>query len=92
MLIFWTVAAILTNYRLSRALAREDGPFDAFSELRERAGQRNWIGRGLHCALCLSFWLAVPLAWLVGFSNWREAVLLWGGIAGATVVVHLVLA
>lgn len=83
---------MLANYRLTRALAREDGPFDLFSAGRDWVGQKNWIGRGLHCVQCLSFWMALPLALLVSPADWREALLLWGAIAGGATVLHLVIA
>lgn len=92
MLIFWFVLAALANYRLSRAVVREDGPFDLFAAWRDRVGQASWVGRGFHCVQCVSFWLAVPLALLAGPADWREALLLWGGVAGAATVLHLVIA
>lgn len=92
MLIFWFVLAALATYRLSRAVAREDGPFDLFAALRDKLGQGNWVGRGFHCVQCLSFWLALPLALVCGPADWREALLLWGGVAGLATVLHLVVA
>lgn len=76
-------------FRLSHAVALEDGPFDIFSRLQARAGGgKNWVGRGLSCVLCVSWWLAVPAVLLLYPATWAEAVLLWGGIAGAVVVIH----
>lgn len=81
------VLAVLATYRLSHMIAREDGPFDVFAILREKIGQGNWIGRGLHCVLCISFWLSLPAALLTGLP-W---LLGWFGIAGAVMVLHLIL-
>lgn len=83
-------AASLATYRAARMVAQEDGPFDVFAWLRDRAGQGNWVGRGLHCVLCVSFWLALPAALLLPWAGWRELLLLWGGIAGAAVVLYKV--
>ena len=69
----------LAAYRIGHALAREDGPGDLFSWLRERVGQRTWLGRGLHCALCVSFWTPWPLLLL-----W-----VWAGLLGQLIVVGL---
>jgi hypothetical protein len=84
-------AAVLGTYRVARLVTQEDGPFDAFAGLRARAGQGSWVGRGLHCALCASFWLALLAALLLlPWADWRELVLLWGGVAGGAVVVYKV--
>lgn len=84
------VAAGLAVYRIARLVTQEDGPFDVFSALRDRVGQANWVGRGLHCVLCASFWLALPAALLLPWAGWRELVLLWLGLAGAAVVIYRV--
>lgn len=68
---FWIsfVVASLVVYRLSRMLALEEGPFDIFMETRAWAWKRfegkAWIQAGIQCPLCISFWLAIPIAILV---------------------------
>lgn len=84
--------ATLLTYRLARMAAIEDGPFDVFAKLQERIGQKSWVGRGIRCVLCLSFWIAMPVTLLLNPADWRAAVLLWGGIAGAVVIIHKVIA
>jgi hypothetical protein len=78
--------ALLGTYRLAHMIAMEDGPFDAFSAWRDKVGQSSWVGRGLHCPLCLSFWLALPMA-----LAWQVSVISWLGIAGGCLVLHLAL-
>lgn len=80
--------AMLATYRAARMLAQEDGPFDLFSSLRDWAGQRNWIGRGLHCPLCIGFWIALPAALLCEPPTLMWLVLAWMGIAGGQVVLQ----
>ena len=55
----------LAVYRISNMIAQEDGAFDMFARLRTWVGQKSWIGRGIHCVLCVSFWagIAGALAW-----------------------------
>jgi len=78
------VLSVLAVYRISHMLTREDGPFDIFIGFRHRIGQHNWIGRGMNCVLCVSFWLSA----LTGFvPGW---LLLWFGIAGAVTFIHKV--
>lgn len=76
----------LAVYRVAHMIGLEDGPFDLFATLRYRAGQTTWIGRGMHCPLCLSFWLGFVAALLLPWLGW-----IWYGVAalalsGVTVV------
>lgn len=73
----------LAVYRVSRMIAIEDGPFDVFAKIRGRIdpNQRTWIGRGLVCVLCISFWMAGLAALIVG-ATWIE----WLAMAGVIVV------
>lgn len=81
--------AIGLVYRVAHAIALEDGPFDVFSRLQAWVGGgKNWIGRGLSCPLCVSWWLAVAAVALLAPATWGEAILLWGGVAGGAVVVQ----
>lgn len=68
------LVAALATYRLSTAIAYEDGPWRAFDRLREWASARAsarrlpwWVAEGLQCPRCLSVWIAlvfVPaMAW-----------------------------
>lgn len=84
------VLAALATWRAARAVALEDGPFDLFTRLQDRAGQTHWVGRGLRCVLCVAVWLALPAALLVGVPDWRALLLLWGGIAGGAALIHKV--
>jgi hypothetical protein len=79
----------LAVYRLSRIATMEDGPFDVFAKLRGRIDlqQRTWIGRGLNCMLCVSFWMTGAAALLI-HATWIE----WLAMAGAITVYREVLA
>ena len=80
------VLAVLATWRISYMIAREDGPFDIFSIIRDKVGQEKWYGRGLHCVLCISFWLSLPAALIAGMP-WLIG---WFGVAGAIVIIFLV--
>lgn len=80
------VLAVLAVYRLATDLAWEDGPFDAYGTLRGRVltryGKDDWRSAGVSCPICISFWLSIPLAFVV--APWDATlVLYWLGIAGA---------
>lgn len=86
--------SLLGVYRVAHMITREDGPFDIFAGLRERAGQETWIGRGLHCTNCVSFWLsAVMMEWLffTGLLASGHNIITWLGLAGGALVLHLYL-
>ena len=54
----------LAAYRLAWLIARDEGPFGLCAWLRGHIDphQRTWVGRGLNCAGCVSFWLALVAA------------------------------
>lgn len=87
-LLFYLIVAGLATYRLSRMVAKEEGPgipfgdkearkFGVFVRIRMRidSQQETWIGRGINCPLCLSFWfglvisllLLLPFGWVILF-------------------------
>ena len=69
----------LAAYRLAWLIARDEGPFGACAWLRGHIDphQRTWVGRGLNCAGCISFWLAL-LAIVVLHASWID----WLAVAG----------
>jgi hypothetical protein len=75
----------LVVYRVGHMLAIEDGPFDMFSWMRGKIGQRTWVGRGFHCILCVGWWLALPVGVLIAPDQWWLA---WPAVAGVTLVLH----
>lgn len=79
---FTFLIAALAVYRISRMLAVEEGPFKVFTTLREWPPHDSWVARGLECPLCVSFWVALPIALWCGDWLWWPAlsattVLLW---------------
>lgn len=94
-----SLAATLAVYRVTMMITREEGPFDVFDRLRTAANRlpsqpdalpnrlrSHWVARGLACPLCVSFWLALPAAFLVTQAADIAPVAafgLWLPIAGA---------
>ena len=89
--------AVLATFRISRMLTMEEGMFSIFANLRERIDpmQETWIGRGINCPLCVSFWIAGATALLLVHQDptlgRSEFLIYWLGIAGATALIHLIL-
>jgi hypothetical protein len=80
------VLASLAVYRLSRMLSDEEGPFSVFTKLRGLPKPETWIGRGLACIMCLSVWIALPIAlWIDYQGDWA---LTWLALSGVTVIIR----
>jgi len=67
-------------------LNKEDGPWNLFFRLRKRVGDGFW-GQLLDCFLCLSVWIAAPLALLIG-ESWKERLLLWPALSAAVILLE----
>lgn len=83
------IVATLATYRLSMALTEEEGPFSIFRAWRGAIDpdQTTWLGRGVNCLLCVSFWVALPFAALIEGDPWRIP-LVWWAIAGSVVLIR----
>ena len=89
MQIYWLILGVLAVWRITHLLQAEDGPWRITVRLRQRAGAGFW-GELLECFYCLSLWIALPLALLLG-ADWGERLLLWPALsAGAILLQRLV--
>jgi hypothetical protein len=78
--------AALFVYRASRMLTDEEGPFEVFTKLRGLAKPDTWIGRGLECIMCVSAWVALPVAlWIDWHGDWA---LTWLALSAITVIIR----
>lgn len=87
------IISALATYRLARAISEEEGPFGAFLKLRGAVDpdQKTALGRGLNCILCVSFWVALPIAIILSLFGGVDpylSPLVWWGLAGAVVVIR----
>lgn len=80
------LVATLAVWRVTHLLAREDGPWGVVARLRRGAGDGFW-GELMDCFLCLSVWLALPMAFLVGAGP-VEWLMLWPGLSGGAVLLE----
>ena len=78
--------AVLAVWRITHLLAAEDGPFNFLAWLRRQAGQGFW-GSLMDCFYCLSIWIAVPFAWMIG-RTWSERLLLWPALSAAAILLN----
>ena len=87
---YWLVLGILSVWRITHLLSAEDGPWELVARFRRRLGQGFW-GRLLDCFLCLSVWIAAPMAWVLGESA-MERVLLWPALSAGAILLERVTA
>jgi len=82
---FTIVLSALATYRLYRLVAIEEGPFGLSAKLRGIADpdQRTWVGRGMACAWCITFWLA-PLT--VYAASYAVGAIIVAGLAVSALV------
>jgi Protein of unknown function (DUF1360) len=81
---YWLVLGILTVWRITHLLQAEDGPWDLVILLRRWTGE-GFFGKLLDCFYCLSVWVAVPFAYLLG-ESWLERALLWPSLSAAAIL------
>jgi hypothetical protein len=83
---FWSVVGVLGVWRVTHLLHAEDGPWRIVAKLRQSAGT-GMAGELLDCFYCLSLWVAVPFAWLVG-HGWTARLLLWPALSGGAIMLE----
>lgn len=83
---YWLILGVLAVWRATHFLQAEDGPWELVVRLRRRAGNGFW-GQLLDCFHCLSLWVAVLPAWLVG-SGWQEWLFLWLAFSGGAILLE----
>ena len=83
---YWLIIGTLSVWRVTHLLAAEDGPWQVMVRLRRHAGE-GFFGELLDCFYCLSIWIAVPVAVLIG-EGWRERVLLWLALSGGAILLE----
>lgn len=79
------VAAVFATYRIAILLADEEGPLGLAVWMRGKLDpdQRTWLGRGANCRYCVSFWVALVVAWFArGMAFDLLLVLWWLAVAG----------
>jgi hypothetical protein len=83
---YWFLVGVLCVWRLTHLFVAEDGPWRSFARLREAAAGSFW-GSLLDCFYCLSLWIAIPIALLIGESLFEQA-LLWPALSGASILLE----
>lgn len=87
------IIASFASWRVALAITEEEGPFGALLYIREHIDphQKTWVGRGLNCMWCVSFWASLACAiwyWYFGFLPLWQVPVWWIGIAGGAIFIH----
>jgi hypothetical protein len=83
---YWLIVSVLCVWRITHLLQAEDGPGDLMVHFRRLAGMGFW-GKLLDCFYCLSLWLALPFAFLIG-QTWRESLILWPAYSAGAILLE----
>jgi hypothetical protein len=84
--IYWLALGVLAVWRLTQLVHAEDDPWHVTVRLRQQASTAFWREL-LGCFYCLSLWVAVPLALLLG-SGWGERLLLWPALSAGAILLE----
>lgn len=84
--VYCLLIGILAVWRITHLLQAEDGPWDLLVRLRLWVGEGFW-GELLDCFYCLSVWIAVPFAWVIG-ESWTERIILWPALSGGAIILE----
>ena len=80
------LVGILVVWRLTHLFYGEDGPWNLMARLRHGVGQGFW-GSLLDCFYCLSIWIAIPFAYVLG-ERWKQRLLLWPALSGGAILIE----
>jgi hypothetical protein len=80
------ILGTLCVWRITHLLNAEDGPWNLLVKFRQILGQGFW-GKLLDCFYCLSLWIAIPFAVLIGEGR-KERLLLWPALSGAAILLE----
>lgn len=75
---------VLCVWRITHLFQAEDGPWDVIVGMRRAAGD-SFFGRLMDCFYCLSLWVSIPVAWVIGRSA-AERVLMWIAFSGGAIL------
>lgn len=78
--------AVLASWRITHLLHSENGPWRLIARARQGVAQ-TMIGGVLTCFLCLSVFVAAPLAIWVG-TDWGGRAVLWPALSAGAILIE----
>ena len=86
---YWLILGILCVWRITHLLNAEDGPWDLIVRFRNWLGEGFW-GELLDCFYCLSVWIALPMAGLIG-QEWVQRLVLWPALSAGAILIERII-
>jgi hypothetical protein len=83
---YWLTLGILAVWRISYLLSSEAGPWNLAARIRQRL-QTAFRTELVSCLYCLSIWIAVPFAFILG-ESWKHRFLLWPALSAGAIIVE----
>jgi hypothetical protein len=80
------VLGAFSVWRITHLFNAEDGPWDVFVRFRRLLGN-GFFGQLTDCFYCLSVWVSLPFALVLG-QNFMEKFLLWWAMSGAAILLQ----
>ncbi|MCE7923979.1 MAG: hypothetical protein DYG98_13055 [Haliscomenobacteraceae bacterium CHB4] len=80
------VLGVFSVWRITHLFSVEDGPWDVFLRLRRSLGNGFW-GQLTGCFYCLSVWVSLPFALVLGESYLEKFMLCWA-MSGAAILLQ----
>jgi hypothetical protein len=77
---------VLSVWRITHLFQAEDGPWDVIVRIRRAAGE-GFPGKLLDCFYCLSLWVSLPVAWVIG-QTIVERTLLWLAFSAGAILLE----
>jgi len=86
---YWLILGIFAVWRATHLFQAEDGPWNVVAKLRFHAGD-GVFGQLLDCFYCLSLWVAIPFALLLG-EILIDIILLWPALSAGAIFLERLL-
>lgn len=84
--VYWLILGVLAVWRISYLLASESGPWNAMELVRHQLGN-GFLRELLSCLYCVSVWVALPFAFLLG-ESWKQRLMLWPALSAGAIIVE----
>ena len=86
MKLYWLLIGVLGVWQIANLLHSAEGPWGILRQMRLVLLQRQTL-RAIGCFHCLTMWISLPLALVIG-ESWPERGLLWFAFAGGASVLQ----
>lgn len=87
------VVGVLAVWREALMITEEEGPFSGLAILRDKIDphQKTWVGRGIRCLWCVSFWMGLIYSlwvWYFGQLPLWAVPIWWSGLSGGAILLQ----